>query len=102
MSTVTVLTDEDKLAERLALRIAQMLPKMMPEIFAAQAKTDDREVSTREAARIAKCRPDTIGQACQSGKLKSRTTARTTPSGASHRLIRARDIRAWIDAGMPT
>jgi hypothetical protein len=99
-ASVSIITDEDKLAERIALRMGPLLIKLLPQLIAEQGKVEDRDVSSREAARIARCRPETIAEACESGKLKSRATSRKTPSGAAHRLIRTRDLRAWIEKGM--
>jgi hypothetical protein len=77
----------------------RLLIKLLPQLIAEQGKTEDRDVSSREAARIARCRPETIAAACESGSLRSRSTSRKTPSGAAHRLIRTRDLRMWIEKG---
>ena len=101
MTSVTVLTDEDKLAERLAVRLAPLLLKMLPQILAAKEHAEDRVLSGRESRQIACCRPETIAAACKSGKLKSRNSKRKTPTGAPHRIINYRDLRDWIDRGRP-
>lgn len=98
MSTL-VITDDAAIVARLLPQLAAGLAKLLPELIAAQARGEDREVSTREAAKIARCRPDTISRACVSGALPSRTGSRKTPSGAPHRLIRTPDLRRWAAAG---